>query len=62
MKIRADNITVQWWDGFKRGYECIEYEPGSDYLWINLKAGFSIWIPTRHVRWFSAQEQDDKHD
>ena len=56
MKIAAEKITVRWWDGFKRTYNVSEYEPGCDYIWIHLLDGTSKWIPTRMVRWFSAEE------
>ena len=67
MKIKADTIIVRWWDGFKRTYDISEYEPGCDYLWINLSDGSERWIPTRMMRWFSPlkyiiEEQEAKRD
>ncbi len=52
MKIKANSITIRWWDGFKRTYNITEFEPGCDYLWISGAEG-DRWIPTRMVRWFS---------
>ena len=52
-KIMADEITIRWWDGFKQTYKIREYEPGCDYLWLNLDDSMEKWIPTRMVRWFS---------
>lgn len=52
-KIIADEITIRWWDGFKRTYLIIEYEPGCDYLWLHFADDSEKWIPTRMVRWFS---------
>ena len=52
MKICANKMIVRWWDGFKRTYDIIEFEPGSDYLWIKLLDKSEKWIPTRMVRWF----------
>lgn len=54
-KIKATEIIVRWWDGFKRTYSIIEFESGCDYLWIHLSDDSEKWIPTRMVRWFSPQ-------
>ncbi len=55
MKICANKMIVRWWDGFKRTYNIIEFEPGCDYLWIKLSDNTEKWIPTRMVRWFGAE-------
>lgn len=59
MKIKASRITVRWFDGFKRTYDITEYEPGSDYLWIQNSNSSEMWIPTRQVRWFSPDPNID---
>lgn len=43
-------ITVRWNDGFKRDFEPIQYQFGSDYLWLKFADGKEEWIPTRQVR------------
>ena len=46
-------VTVRWHDGFKKSYEVMDYQFGSDYLWVKLATGAEKWIPTRSVRWIS---------
>ena len=49
-------ITVRWNDGFKRDFEPIEHQFGSDYLWMKFVGGKEEWIPTRQVRNIKTKE------
>ena len=53
MKKEPIYVTVRWWDGYKKNFECSEVRFGCDLLWLRLVSGHNRHIPLRGVRWYS---------